>query len=261
MLNKSLFPAVLLAFSSFAVAAEQTNNCRLKHGSMVLLEAEACVLEGGVAVTRSAAPAVSAASLQLSAKPELATAQRAVAELLMKPVVDNNPHVRTPEQIERTVKFDGCRLLVDEDMFVEHGNTFSSRKHFKISSMLDMGKLGRAAFGELGKVTSYGGGLEAYANYFEERKQREGNNISVSMQLQTESGAVKYKLSASGIYWDAPNADLWMVDEYGYPKDSIASGAATDTVRLLFLMNTPEDSAALKKALGEVHALCQPGKE
>jgi hypothetical protein len=30
------------------------------------------------------------------------------------------------------------------------------------------------------------------------------------------------------------------------------------TVRLLFLMDTPEDAAALHQALGELHALCQP---
>lgn len=258
MQKKTLFPAALLfVFAPFVVAAEQENNCRLKHGSMVMLEAKACVMEGGVAVTRSGAPVLPAATLQLSAKPELAAAQRAVAELLMKPVVDANPNKRMPEEISRTVKFDGCRLLVDEDMFVEHGNAFSSRKHFKIGSMVDMGKVSRSAFGELGKVTSYGGGLEAYAIHFEERKEGDGNNISVSMQLQTGSGPVKYKVRASGIYWDAPNDDLWMVDEYGYPEDVINRGAATDKVRLLFLMNTADDSAALNKALGEVHALCR----
>jgi hypothetical protein len=99
--------------------------------------------------------------------------------------------------------------------------------------------------------------LETYANYVEERKEGDGNNISVSMQLQTERGPVSYKIRASGIYWDAPNDDLWMVDEYGYPVDVIDRGAATDKVRLLFLMNTADDSAALNKALGEVHALCR----
>ncbi|MHB1117244.1 hypothetical protein [Sideroxydans sp.] len=258
MLKKSLFPAaLLLSFAPFVVAAEPENNCRLKHGSMVMLDTAACAMEGGVAVTRSAPPVLPVASLQLSAKPELAAAQRAVAELLMKPVVDANPNKRTPEEISRTVKFDGCRLLVDEDMFVEHGNAFSSRKHFKISSMVDMGKVSRSALGELGKVTSYGGGLEAYANYVEERKEGDGNNISVSMQLQTERGPVSHKVRASGIYWDAPNDDLWMVDGYGYPVDVIDRGAATDKVRLLFLMNTADGSAALNKALGEVHALCR----
>ncbi|MBU0689734.1 MAG: hypothetical protein KJ850_01055 [Gammaproteobacteria bacterium] len=258
MLKKTFISAaLLLAFAPCTFAAEHANNCRLKHGSMVMLAAEACAMEGGVAVSKSAAPVIPVASLQLSAKPELAAAQRGVAELLMKPVVDKNLNKRMPEVIERTVKFDGCRLLVDEDMFVDHGNVFSDRKHFKISSTVDMGKVSRAAFGELGKVTSYGGGLEAYANYFEEHKAGDGNNLSVSMQLQTESGPIKYRVSASGIYWDAPNEDLWMVDEFGYPKDVINRGAARDKVRLMFLMNTAEDSAALNKALGEVHALCQ----
>lgn len=46
MLKKLLFPAALLfAIAPFAVAAEQANNCKLKGGSMVLLAAEACVME------------------------------------------------------------------------------------------------------------------------------------------------------------------------------------------------------------------------
>ncbi len=259
MLKKLLFPAALLiVFAPYAVAAEQANNCRLKGGSMVLLEAGACVMEGGVAVTKAAAPVVPAVSLQLSANPQLASAQRAVAELLLKPVVDKNLNKRTPEEISRTVKFDGCRLLVDEDMFVEYGNALSARKHFKISSMVDMGKVSRSAFGELGKVTSYGGGIETYATYFEERKERDGNNISISIQLEREGHLSSFKARSSGSYWDAQNDDLWLVDEYGYPKALIESGAATDKVRLLFLMNTPEDATALNKALGDVHALCQP---
>jgi hypothetical protein len=136
-------------------------------------------MEGGSVVSAAVAPVIPVSTLQLSADPKLAAAQRAVAELLMKPVVDKNLKKRTPEEIERTVKFDGCRLLVDEDMQVEHGNAFAGRKHFKISSSVDMQKVGRAAFGELGKVTSYGGGLETYAVYFEERKRSEGNEKSM----------------------------------------------------------------------------------
>lgn len=258
MLKKMLFPAVLLfAIASFAVAAELANNCRLKGGSMVLLAADACVMEGGAVVSTVVAPVIVIPSLQLSAEPKLAAVQRAVAELLMKPVVDKNLKKRTPEEIERMVRFDGCRLQVDEEMFVEHGNAFSGRKHFKISSTVDMQKVSRASFGELGKVTSYGGGLEAYAVYFEERKLKVGNNIAIAMLLQKEGDSRRFPLRSSGTYWDAPNDDFWMADELGYPKDVIETGAALDTIRILFLMNTHEDAAALKKTLDDVHAICK----
>ncbi len=259
MLKKVLFPAVLLiAIAPFAIAAELANNCRLKSGSMVLLAAEACVMEGGAVVPVSVSPVVAVPSLQLSADPRLAAAQRAVAELLMKPVVDKNLKKRTPEEIERSVKFEGCRLRVDEEMQVEHGNAFAGRKHFKISSTVDMQKISRASFGELGKVTSYGGGLETYAVYFEERKLKEGNNITIAMLIQKEGDARKFSVRTSDIYWDAPNDDLWMADEYGYPKDIVEKGAALDTIRLLFLMNTPEEAAVLYKALDEMHVICKP---
>ncbi len=252
MLKRSLFPAVLLlAVAPFAVADEPMNNCRLQHGSMVFLEAVACVMEGGTVVSKSATP------LQVSADPKLAAAQQSLAALLMKPVTDSRVSKRMPEWITRTVKFDGCRLRVDEEMEIEYGNAFSSRKHLKVGSEVDMHKLGGAAFGELGKVRSYGGGMEAYAEYLEEPLRRGANNISISMQLQRESGLSKFSEIASGVFWDAPNDDLWMVDEYGYPKDRAGSGMATDKVRLLFLMSTPEDAAALHRALGEMHALCQ----
>ncbi|MBA4383029.1 MAG: hypothetical protein C0406_10730 [Sideroxydans sp.] len=258
MLNKFLLPAALFfSLPPFAVAAEQANNCKLKGGSMVLLAADACVMEGGAVVSAVAAPVVVAPTLQLSADPKLAAAQRVVAELLMKPVVDKNLKKRTPEEIERTVKFDGCRLLVDEDMQVEHGNAFAGRKHFKVSTSVDLQKVSRAAFGELGKVTSYGGGLETYAVYFEERKLKEGNNIAISVSIQKDDGARKFSVRTSDIYWDAPNDDLWMADEYGYPKDIVEKGAALDTIRILYLMNTPDDAAALNKALGDVQAMCK----
>jgi hypothetical protein len=248
---------VLFAIAPFAVAAEQANNCRLKGGSMVWLAAESCVMEGGTVASVAEAPLVTVSNLKLSADPKLAAAQRSIAELLMKPVVDKNLKKRTPEEIERLVKFEGCRLQVDEDMQVEHGNAFASRKHFKISSSVDMQKVSRTAFGELGKVTSYGGGLETYALYFEERKRNEGNNIAISMLILKESGASKFSVRISDTYWDAPNDDFWMADDYGYPKDVGVSGAALDTVRLLFLMNTLEDAAALEKALEAMHTICR----
>lgn len=259
MLKKLFFPAaLLLAFAPFAIAAEQANNCRLKGGSMVMLATEACVMEGGAVVPASVTPVAPVANFQLSADPKLAAAQRAVAELLGKPVVDKNLKKRMPEEIERSVKFESCRLLVEEDMSVEHGTTFSSRKNFKISSTVDLGKISREAFGELGKVTSYGGGMETYAISFEERKRAEGNNIAISMLLQKEDGVRKFGVLVSDIYWDAPNDDFWMADVFGYPKDGFEPGAVLDTVRILFLMNSPEDATALQKALMDVHTLCKP---
>lgn len=258
MLKRSLLlNALLLACAPLALAEEPTTNCRLKHGSLVLLEAGACVMEGGVVVSKATAPAAAAMPLQLSADPKLAAAQQTVVALLMKPVTDNDPKKRMPEWIARTVKFEGCRLLVDEKMEIEHGNAFSSRKHFKVSAAVDMSKLARGAFGELGKVRSYGGGMQSYAEYLEEPLRRGENAISISVQLQRESGLGKFSEVMSDVYWDAPNDDLWMVDEYGYPKDKEGSGMATDKVRLLWLMNTPEDAAALHRALGELQALCQ----
>ena len=54
---------------------------------MVQLAAEACVMEGGAATTATPVmPVVTDASLHLSADPKLADAQRAVADLLIKPV-------------------------------------------------------------------------------------------------------------------------------------------------------------------------------
>ncbi|MEW5904280.1 MAG: hypothetical protein AB1722_08065 [Pseudomonadota bacterium] len=258
MLKRSLFSAaLLLACAPLALAQGQANNCRLKHGSMVSLDAAACAMEGGAVVSQVAVPVAPAAPLLLSTDPKLAAAQQTVATLLMKPVTDKDANKRMPEWIARTVKFDGCRLQVDEEMEIEHGNAFSSRKHFKVSAVVDLRKLDGTAFGELGRVRSYGGGMETYAEYLEEPLRRGENAISISMQLQRESGPGKFTEVMSGVYWDAPDDDLWMVDEYGYPKDREGFGMATDKVRLLWLMNTPEDAAALHRALGEVRALCQ----
>lgn len=260
MFKKILFPAVLLfaiAPCASVVAAEQANNCKLKGGSMVLLDAGVCVMEGGAAITASMTPVV-AASLQLSGDPKLAAAQRAVAELLIKPVVDKDVKKRIPEEVERSVRFDGCRLMVDENMSIDHGRFISARKNFKVSSVINLRDISRGVFGVLGEVTSYGGGMRAYAVFVEERKQSEGNNISIAMLAQRAGSAVKYSLSVSGAYWDAPQADFWMADEYGYPKGDREDGAATDKVRVLFFMNTADDAAALKKALDDVQALCKP---
>ena len=269
MLKKILSPAVsmLLAITSLssAVAAEQLIGCRLKGGSMVQLPAETCALEGGTPIADAAvapplpvvAPAITEAP-KYSDDPKLAAAQKAVVGLLNKPVVEKDSEKANPEGVERVAKFDGCRLLVDESMHVDYGNLISSRMNFKISSSVDFRNVSSEAFGVLGTIASYGGGLKAYAVYFEEPKRRSGNNIAISMFEQKKSGLRKFTLPGSAASWDAPRDDLWMLDEYGYPKESSMGNVATDRIRILFIVNTADDAAALKKALDDVHALCKP---
>jgi hypothetical protein len=259
-MNKNILLVVLLALAvtPYASAAERLNNCKLRAGSMVMLTPEACVLEGGIVTTAAAAsPAVTAVTLNLSADPKLADAQRAVADLLVKPVVDMDMKKRMPERIERSVKFDGCRMAVEENIDVYHGNVFSQRMSFKVSSSIDLRNIGSDAYGVMGKVSSYGGGLKAYPVYFEEKKQDAGNSISIGMDEIRESGTRKFILRSSSAYWDAPKADLWMADEYGYPKGNGSDSAETGKVRVLYFLNTAEDAAALKIALDEVRALCK----
>lgn len=258
---KWTLPAVLLfSFSTLANAGVPDNNCRLKHGSLVYLDAATCAQEGGEVIGPPPSPVVEGVStrpVKFSDDANLAAAQSKVAGLLMKQVIDSDPRKRMPESIQRTLMFDGCRLWVEEEMEVEYGRAFASRKHFKIRSSVDMSKIAPEAFSELGKVISYGGGMVAYAESIEERALSHGNNLSVSIQLERDGKYHKYLASAASIFWDAPNADLLMADVYGYPRDKLESGAATDTVRLLFLMNTPVDVAALHNALGELRAVCQ----
>ena len=267
MLKKSLplsiFLLVVIASSSYATASELAISCRLKGGSMVKLSAETCTLEGGTPITDAAPVEVAPAAVildnsQFSDDPKLAAAQRAVIVVLNKTVVDRDTLKGNPEGVERSAKFDGCRLLVDESMHVDHGNLFSARLNFKITSSVDLRKVSNKAFGVLGKVTSYGGGMKAYAVYFEERVRNSGNDIAISVMEQRKDGARRYTLPGVNSFWDAPNADLWILDEYGYPKENNSGSFATDTVRILFMLNTAEDAVALNKALGEVHAICKP---
>ncbi len=271
MLKKISPPAVLLLLAiaslSSAVAAEQVVGCRLKGGSMVPLPAEACALEGGTPIADAAIVAAPAASAPVAAiadtakysdDPKLAAAQRSVVGLLNKPVVDKESEKANPEGVERVAKFDGCRLLVDESMHVDFGNLFSARMNFKIDSTVDFRNVSPEAFGILGKISSIGGGLKAHAVYFEEPKRRNGNNIAISMFEQKKSGLRKFTLPGSAANWDAPRDDLWMLDEYGYPKENSMGNVATDRIRILFIVNTADDAAALKKALDDVHALCRP---
>jgi len=257
MINKLLRPALLalaIAPLANASAVEQLNNCKLRGGSMVQLAPDACLMEGGAPTP--VAPIVTAASLNLAAEPKLASAQRAVADLLLKPVVDMNMKKRMPERIERTVKFEGCRMVVEENIDVDHGNVFSQRMSFKVTSAIDLRTFSSAGYGVMGKVSSYGGDLKTYPVYFEEKK-RDGNNaLSVTVDEIRESGSRKFLLRYSSAYWDAPQADLWMADEYGYPIGNGSDSAETSKVRVLYFMSTPDEATALKQGLDKIHALC-----
>lgn len=273
MLKKMLPLAVLMLFAiapfNCAGAAEQADGCRLKGGSVVQLAAETCAMEGGTPIAASAPAAAPAAQgvapadagsgvVQATGDPRLTVVQRLVVDVLNKPVVEKGTRKTIPEGIERAARFDGCRLTVDESMHVDHGNVFSARMNFKISSMVDFRSVSRDAFGVLGKISSLGGGLKGYAVYFEESKRKNGNNIAISVLEQKEEGFRKYAMPGSVAYWDAPRDDLWMADEYGYPKANSSGNVATYRIRILFIMNTEDDAAALKKALDDVHALCKP---
>lgn len=243
---------------ALALADEPQNNCKLRGGSMVMLDHDACVMEGGRVITAATSlPAVTAAALNLSADPKLADAQRVVADLLNKPVIDMDMKKRMPERIERSVKFDGCRMHVEELIDVDHGNAFSARINLKVNSSVDLRAIADDAYGMMGKVSSYGGGLKTYPVYFEEKIRDSGNAISISMNELRESGARRFILLSSSAYWDAPKADLWMADVYGYPKGNGSDSAETGRVSVLYFMSTPEEAGALKQALDHVHALCK----
>jgi hypothetical protein len=277
MLTKMLRPAILLllvlAPHGVGQAADMAIDCRLKGGTVVQLPAEACKIEGGTQVN-VAAPLASPASVATPAaagaakdqpppggtpgNSKQAEAQKVIVDLLAKPVVEATPLNRKPEGIERTARFDGCRLMVDENLHIEYGNLLSAWKEFKISSVIDFQKIDRDEFGILGKISSKEGKLSATAVYFEERKRRGGNNISISVLELGKSGYTKYSSHESGAFWDAPRDDLWMADEYGYAKDTGWGTAATDKIRILIIVNSSDDAEKLKIALEDVHSMCKP---
>jgi hypothetical protein len=269
MLTKMSHPAILIliALAPLGVgqAADMAIDCRLKGGTVVQLPAEACRLEGGAAVNIGAPPAsvavpqpVGGGADQPPVNSKLAAAQKVIVDLLAKPVVETTPLKRRVEGIERTARFDVCRLMVDENLHIEHGNLYSVWKEFKIRSVIDFQKIDREEFGILGKISSKGGDLSATAVYFEERKRKEGNNISISVLEQRNDGYAKYSSPGPGAYWDAPRDDLLIIDEYGYPKDNGWSNVATDKIRILLIVNSSDDAEKLKQALEDIHAMCKP---
>jgi hypothetical protein len=164
---------------------------------------------------------------------------------------------RDPEGIERTARFDGCRLMVDENLHIKLGNLFSVWKDFKISSVIDFQKINRDEFGILGKITSKGGDLEAVAVYFEEPKRKDGNTISISVLEPRKGGYEKYRSHSSSAYWSAPRDDLWIVDEYGYAKDTRWGTEATDEIRILLIVNSSDEAEKLTVALEDIHVMCK----
>ena len=271
MLTKMLRPAILmlLAFAPLGVgqAADMAIDCRLKGGTVVQLPADACKLEGGAPVIEAVSPASgvvlapvngNTAGNQPTGHSKLEETQKWIVDLLGKPVETTTPLNRNPEGIARTAKFDGCRLVVDENLHIQYGNAFSVWKDFKINSVIDFQNINRDKFGILGKITSKGGDLSGVAVYFEERKSKGGNHISISVLNLRDGNYTKYKTHGPSAYWDAPRDDLWIADEYGYAKDTGWGNAATDKIRILFIVNSSDDAARLKNALEEVNTMCKP---
>jgi hypothetical protein len=279
MLTKMLRPAILillaLALHGVGHAADMAIDCRLKGGTVVQLPAEACKMEGGAPVNEAASPTSPASGVVLepvdgntsgnqpspsdaTSHSKLEATQKWIVGLLGKPVGTTTPLNRNPEGLERTAKFDGCRLVVEENLHIQYGNLFSEWKDFKINSVIDFQNINREEFGVMGKITSKGGNLSAAAVYFEERKSKSGNNISISVLNLRNGNYTKYKTHGPSAYWDAPRDDLWIADEYGYAKDNGSGNVVTDKIRILLIVNSSDDAARLKNALEEVNTMCKP---
>jgi hypothetical protein len=246
---------ILLALATCAVshAADMAVDCKLKGGTVVQLPAEACKMEGGAQVSAAAlSPPAEAANLS-----KLETTQKLIVGILGKTVESATPLIRNPELIERTAKFDGCRLVVDEQVHIEYGNAYSVWRDFKINSVIDLQNINRDEFGILGKVTSKGGDLTGVAVYFEEGKRKDENNISISVLYLRNGAYTKYKVHGPSAYWNTPTDDLWIEDEHGYTKDTGWDTAATEKIRILLIVRSADDATELKSALDEVITMCK----
>jgi hypothetical protein len=270
MLKKMLRPAILillgLTVHGVVRAADMAVDCRLKGGTVVQLPAAACALEGGAPVSAAVAPATAPADAGAAGNQppgsKLEEAQKLIVGLLGKSVESTTPLNRNPEGIERTAKFDGCKLMVDETLHIQYGNLFSVWKDFKINSVVDFQKIDRDEFGILGEIASKGGDFKATAVYVEERKRKAGNNISISVLGARESGYEKYTAHGPVPFWVAPRDDLWIADEYGYAKDNGWGDVATDKIRILLVVGSADEAARLNNAFEEVNTMCrQQSKE
>jgi hypothetical protein len=275
MLTKMLRPAILivLALAPYGVgqAADMAIDCKLKGGTVVQLPAAACAMEGGAPVSAAAAPASVAAPApvaggaakdqplpsEATSHSKLEETQKWIVGLLGKSVESTTPLNRNPEGIGRTAKFDGCRLVVDENLHIQYGNVFTVWKDFKINSVIDFQNINRDEFGVLGKTTSKWGDLSGVAVYFEEPRRKGGNNISISVLYLGKDGYTKFTSHGPGAYWDTPRDDLWIADEYGYAKDNDRGNVATDKIRILLIVNSSDDAARLNNAFEEVNTMCK----
>lgn len=272
MLTKKLRLAILvslvLAPLGASHAADMETYCRLRGGSLVQLPAAACATEGGTMVSAEVAPAAApgparenAAAIKPTGNPDLDQAEKLVVEILGKTVGEPSSSNRKPESIERTAKFDGCRLVVEEKSHIDFGNLIASRKDFKIDSAIDFRKIARNSFGAMGEVSSKAGGLSGEAVYFEEPKRKSGNSISISVLIGVKGNYTKYVSDGASASLAGPRNYFWIVDGYGYPIDilnAVTEIPATDKVRILYIVNTPDDATRLMKALEKVSAMCGP---
>jgi hypothetical protein len=286
MLNHKLRLAILvsLVLAPFGAgnAADMQSYCRLKGGSLVPLTAAACAAEGGTMVSAEIAPAepaaatapgaapaaavaVSAAAVKPTGNDELDQAEKQVVEILGKGVGLPLAPGAKPESIARSASFDGCRLSVEEQMHMDFGNIFTSRKQFKINSVVDFQNIARKSIGKLGSISSRAGDLSGYAVSVEELMSKAGNNMSVSV-LQVKDGKTsKYEspgTSASGE--SAPLAAAkdyyWIFDGYGYPVDiinTVQEIPAMDMIRVLYIVDTEDAATQLLNALDKVSAICR----
>jgi len=269
---------ILLGLAPISVghAAEMPIDCRLKGGTVVQLPEEACRLEGGTRVIETAAPVPLVISPASGVMPETASgntsagqsqtnsrleeAQKLIVSLLGKTVESATPLTRNPEVIERSAKFDGCRLIVDGQLHIEYGNAYSVWRDFKINSVIDFSRVEREEIGILEKVSSKGGELTGAAVYFEERKNKNGNNISISVQYLRNGSYIKYTIHGPSSYFETPGEDLWIEDEYGYTKDTGLNTAAIDRVRILYIVKSLDEATKLKNAFEEVNTTCKSQK-
>lgn len=263
-LNFTLLALLAMAACAPVHAAEAAGGCRLRGGDVVPLPAEACVREGGVVVpgapaaeVKAAASAPAAAPVQLSADPKVAGAQQAILAVLGKPVVGASSKARVPEGVERQVKFDGCTLAVEEDLRVDYGNLVAARQNFRIASTVDFRAVSPQAFGVLGEVGSKGGDLTAQAVSVEEPSQRGGNHVSISVALLEGGTYRKFATPAGAPYWEAPRDNFWMKDGYGYVRVNDQGYAYTGKIMIVYLVNSADDAALLKKAFDEMSAACR----
>lgn len=286
MLKKKLRLAilVLLALAPFGAshAADTESYCRLRGGSLVQLPAAACATEGGTMVSAALAPATPAAAspapapavapapapaIQPTGNLTLDQAETLAVEILDKTVGDQSSSSKKPESLERTARFDGCRLVVEEKLHIDFGNMITSRKDFRIDSAIDFRKIARGSFGAIGEVSSRAGDLSGEAVSFEEPRHEGGNSMSISVLLGVKGKYTKYLPDGDSASLAGPRDYYWIVDGYGYPIDvvnSVTDVPAADKIRILYIVNSPDDAARLVGALEKVSAMCmqqQAGKK